>query len=299
MGCTRPLQQIYAAAGNAGDAGTVLAEIFGDQLPYLVAALGVNLEDTNRIVRETAETASIMTEAFSASSDTLSFEFSRVKATLETLFMTVGKTLAPTVRRILDVILPRIEQFVNWLDNLGETGRNMVIAIGAMGVAMAGLGPVLIALGGAFATLGAAAFLMMGKMVLIAIAVGVVVGGIVLLITNWKKMNPVFKGAIIALGATTAAIWLLNIAMAANPVVLIIAAFVALAGGLGILAWQMGKAQRAHRELAQDIDNDRQSIEKSLGQEGDALGAGRRHIRGASTPPPRGRTGLAGGQRPV
>ena len=135
----------------------------------------------------------------------------KLKSSLDVLITTLGKTVA----EFLTPIIAGIQKFVDWLNSLDEGTRRVIVTIGAL---VAAAGPVLI---------------MIGKM-----AQGV--GALMKLAPNIVTAFGKIKGLLGTLGGGLKALWGV---LAANPIILVIAAIAALVAGF-IYLWNHSESFR-------------------------------------------------------
>ena len=129
--------------------------------------------------------------------DNLAGQLTILKSQLEELAISFGEILMPTIRDIVSVI----QGLVDWLNNLDDGTRNVIVKIGLV---VAALGPVLIVAGKVISAIGT-------------------------VMTIVPKIVSVLKAVKTAFAA-------LNAVMLANPIILVIAAITALVAGF-IYLW--------------------------------------------------------------
>lgn len=137
----------------------------------------------------------------------------------QTLSAELGEQLLPIVNEVLGVL----QKMISWFTNLDDNGKKLVLTIAGIAVA---IGPVSLAIGN-------------------LIKVGTGISKVVSIVKNWSLVTK----------AMTAAQWLLNAAMNANPISLIIAGIAALIAILVVCYNKFEWFRDAVNAIAQGIAN--------------------------------------------
>ncbi len=140
------------------------------------------------IVREGADAAEILATVqarVGGAAQVAASPLNVFKAELEDIGEKLGSILLPTLKSLVDAFIPVVDAIKSWVDKNPE----LVKAIMAASLAIAGIIIAVFALKGDLLLLGSTANLMFGG---ILIAVGALVTGAVLLWQNWDKVSHFF-----------------------------------------------------------------------------------------------------------
>ena len=85
--------------------------------------------------------------AFSIATDTLNFILKRLRTTINSLFITLSKSLMPTISRVAESVIFYIEQAEQWVKNNRELVTTIALTASKVGILLTVLGPTLIAVG--------------------------------------------------------------------------------------------------------------------------------------------------------
>lgn len=155
----------------------------------------------------------------------------------------LGETILNVLAPMLETAADKVSNLGEWFSGLSENQQGVIVKLGLFAAA---IGPVLLALAGvAGAVSGVAGALstIVGVMKILSIANLKSIGESAILMGMYAK-DAIVKGAsIIATNGMAAAQWLLNAALDANPISLIIIAIAALVAGI-IYLWQTNEGFR-------------------------------------------------------
>ncbi len=147
-----------------------------------------------------------------------------MKNRLQTSFSSIGETMLANILPVLDSMADGLDNLINWFDSLDTGTKNVIITIGLL---VAAIGPLLIVFGTLAGSISKIINLFTNENV--ALALNAVRKGAVTVATNAMKVAQVGLNAVLAIGKT--AISGVSTALsflAANPIVLVIAAITAL-----------------------------------------------------------------------
>lgn len=155
-----------------------------------------------------------------------------MKNRLQTSFSSIGETMLANILPVLDSMADGLDNLINWFDSLDTGTKNVIITIGLL---VAAIGPLLIVFGTLAGSISKIINLFTNENV--ALALNAVRKGAVTVATNAMKVAQMGLNAVLAIGKT--AISGVSTALsflAANPIVLVIAAITALVA-LFIYLW--------------------------------------------------------------
>ena len=155
-----------------------------------------------------------------------------MKNRLQTSFSSIGETMLANILPVLDNMADGLDNLINWFDSLDTGTKNVIITIGLL---VAAIGPLLIVFGTLASSVSKIINLFTNENV--ALALNAVRKGAVTVATNAMKVAQMGLNAVLAIGKT--AISGVSTALsflAANPIVLVIAAITALVA-LFIYLW--------------------------------------------------------------
>jgi TP901 family phage tail tape measure protein len=179
--------------------------IFGkNQMAPWLALINTAPSDVNDLSESLATCAGTTNQMADAMMGGFGGSIEKLKSSLDVLMTTLGKTVA----EFLTPIIAGIQKFVDWLNSLDAGTRRVIVTIGAI---VAAAGPVLITV---------------GKM---AQGVGALMKLAPKIVTAFGKI----KGLLATLGGALKSLWGV---LAANPIILVIAAVAALVAGF-IYLW--------------------------------------------------------------
>ena len=198
-GLLTTLELVLNALGGNRDR---LAQVFTSvtALRGVVNLLGDNLETNRAIIQRVATDTGALDDAFSAVSDTAGHQLRQTLARLRVLMVRIGAAVLPLVESVVKRLAPAFEGLFAFMESNTPLVRVLAVAITTLGL-------VLLVLAGTAITTASAMSL-------------------------WRN------AAALAVGVTkawTGAQWLLNVAMTANPIGLVIVAIGALIAGIALL----------------------------------------------------------------
>lgn len=147
-----------------------------------------------------------------------------MKNRLQTSFSSIGETMLANILPVLDSMADGLDNLINWFDSLDTGTKNVIITIGLL---VAAIGPLLIVFGTLAGSISKIINLFTNENV--ALALNAVRKGAVTVATNEMKVAQMGLNAVLTIGKT--AISGVSTALsflAANPIVLVIAAITAL-----------------------------------------------------------------------
>jgi len=170
-----------------------IATVFGVRaITGIQAILSIGAEkyrEYNRAMKESAgatqDVVNKQMKAFLEQVGTLNQEIARLARHL-------GKTLAPAVRNITDLLKPMVEGFTKWVDAHKELTTALIATAGAMGIATFGLGLLLMNLGSAAlisTTLGTSFWALVGATSGVVLGIGAIVAAGVYLIARTGEID--------------------------------------------------------------------------------------------------------------
>lgn len=210
----------FEAVNKAGkDMGLNLAKAWSsvEASSAVTGLLGANNATYISTLKDMQSGTDELSLAFAKQQDTTASKVQIAKNNMEALSITIGTQLAPILSTLIDVVTPLIESFTNWASN----NQGVIKTIAKVGIGLVGLAGII-------------------KGVTIATSIyknGLIaynfVQGMVAFFTNASSVSiNAQKGymfaASVATKAMTASQWLLNAAMTANPIGLIIVGVAAL-----------------------------------------------------------------------
>lgn len=214
--------KFFKQFGNYGLSIQLLAKNF-DGLDKTVDAATDTLLTQNSVLRE-----------FENRSNTSAFKLAQSKARMQDLAITLGNVLIPVINDLLQVINPLIDRFSKWAKENPETVATITkVAVGVAGLAFA-ISGISFVIGGMTKLFGIAKVVMGAYNVVLGISgalsstASIAIG----------RSSIALKAYNITTKIITAAQWLWNAAMAANPLGLILVAVLA----VGAAVWALSKA---------------------------------------------------------
>lgn len=223
-----------------------IANLFGKAMMGQVGALkrvGISFSDAQAEILNTGteeEKAAVLAEVVTQNVGNMNKEFAKTDAgkiqqaknTLGDLGEKLGALLLPALGKFADYlsknVLPKLEQFINYLQNNPGIAK---FAAALAGILVVG-GPLITIFGGLMGAIGG---LVKGFMTVLRV-VNLFRSGLIL-------MKVASVAATVAEKAMTAAQWLLNAAMSANPIGLIIIGITALIAAF-VLLWKKSETFR-------------------------------------------------------
>jgi len=220
-GLTGVLKELTVATGGEV---TAIRELFAsdEAMKGILPLLTSSYDDYNDAVVTVTNSQGRANDAFDEMSEGPGFQLQQTMTKLKNSAILLGDTLATSLGPIVETIGEKVAGLVNWWQNLDERWQKVIITIAGV---LAAAGPLL---------------MILGQM---AIGVGY-------LIKLYQSMNIVMVAHKVAMIASavatkvvTAAQWLWNAAMSANPIGIVILAIGALIAAIVWLAknWDMVK----------------------------------------------------------
>lgn len=207
----RELHDAFAGLSESEQIAAASA-IFGkNQMAPWLALINTAPGDVNELSNSLENCAGTTDQMAEAMMGGFGGSIEKLKSSLDVLMTTLGKTVA----EFLTPVIEGIQKFVDWLNSLDAGTRKVIVTIGAV---VAAAGPVLITI---------------GKM---AQGVGALMKLAPKIVTAFGKI----KGLLATLGGALKSLWGV---LAANPIILVIAAVAALVAGF-IYLWNHSEAFR-------------------------------------------------------
>lgn len=224
QGNIKPLTQVVAELekGTAGltreQKQQALTQIFGTR--GILAANALMNTGKKKLAEYEAATKKVggAQKLLNKQRQTEEFQLKKAQAQLQNAAVTLGTALAPVVTKVANIVA----DLANWFSRLSPRTQDMIVKAGLLAAA---LGPVLLVTGKLISA-GGFLFQTVGKMILASKA----------LVASQLVQAAVSK-------AVAAAQWLVNAAMSANPIGLVVAAIVALIA-IFVVLWKKNETFR-------------------------------------------------------
>ena len=184
-------------------------------------AIITSLNDVSSIYDDVANKANSAQDTMYSGTEA---KIQSMKNRLQTSFSSIGETMLANILPVLDSMADGLDNLINWFDSLDTGTKNVIITIGLL---VAAIGPLLIVFGTLAGSISKIINLFTNENV--ALALNAVRKGAVTVATNAMKVAQMGLNAVLAIGKT--AISGVSTALsflAANPIVLVIAAITAL-----------------------------------------------------------------------
>lgn len=193
---------------TAEEKANIISKIFNKTDLSSVNALLANTGDTWDELQTSIENSGGAAQQMADTQlDNLSGQLTILKSAVEGFAISIGETLMPMVKNIV----AKIQSFVNWLNNLDEGTRQVIVKIGLF---VAALGPVLVILGTVISKVGVT-------------------------MQAFSKLGLKISGAVANAGGLSGVMGKLGTAiMGVNPVVLAVVAAIALLVGAFVHLWR-------------------------------------------------------------
>ena len=188
----------------------------------LLAIVSASDEDFNKLADAIDNSEGSAKQMADTMVDNLGGDIKILKSTLETLAISIGDLLMPTIRDIVG----HVQNFVNWLNGLDEGTKNVIVKVGLF---VAALGPLLIIVGKVMSGIGS----IMTMAPKIAGALGTLKGGF----GGLSGLLGGLKGGLGALGGALGSL--------AGPIAIIIAVVAALAAAF-LYLWNTNEEFRTN-----------------------------------------------------
>lgn len=227
---------------------TYLAMIGGKtQITTLNNLLSGTSEEFSELRENVNESDGALMEMATVMQDNLNGQLTQLKSALEGVAIEIGNILIPVVKNLVD---NHIKPAVDWFAQLDENTKKNIVVVGGLAAA---IGPLLIVMGTLFKSIG----LIIGGIKSTILVTTSLVKWVKTLNFAWvtKTASVVASTAsliankvatiatTVATKAMTAAQWLLNAALTANPIGIVIALFAALAAGI-VYLWNTNEGFR-------------------------------------------------------
>ena len=198
------LTDVLAVLGKqASESGTTIGNMFGSaEAGKAATVLYDNAEKLNSAVQQMGDSAGATDEAY-AKLETKSFNLQKVLNEVKNTGIELGKTIMSSLGPMIEDGSEKVHQFCEWFSKLDEGQKQTILKIGML---VAAVGPALIVVGKVISGVGS----------IITVGGKLIKGGS-MLISGISKLAGVAKG--------------LFALMAANPIMLVVAAVAALVAG--------------------------------------------------------------------
>ena len=209
-----------------GDNDEAIGKVFGNIRAFrgVVDLLGPNLAVTTEIMADMADTTGELDGAFDRS-ETRGRDLRRTMAQLQSGAIALGDALAPIVDMVVGPLTNGIRRLTNLLDSDNEAVRRVAQAVFVFGGLLLGLSATL--------------FVVAGAMRVFAFSLAPITALVNFLRAGTLLLRIQLAALAVQNYATAAAQWVLNIAMYANPIGLIVLAVVALVSAFVGLAYML------------------------------------------------------------
>ena len=179
-----------------------LSEVFtsATALRGALVLLGGDLEETKDVIRAVSEDTGRLDEAFGIMEDTTGFRLRQAWVSMRTAMVAFGDAISPLIESVSGVVLPVLTGLVSLLTSGSPVVRFLSQSVAVLGVSLLALSGILF-------------------------AVKIVLGSLSGLMIAWR----------LAVLAATAAQWLWNVALTANPIGLIIVGIGAMIAAVALL----------------------------------------------------------------
>ena len=194
--------------------GSVEAQQFFNTIDPVVIA---------RLAGEVENASGVIDDAFNQGEGTLVRELNKAKQSALDLGRGVGESLAPEIGRLVGLL----RSATSWLEGLGDSERRWLGRILL-------LGPALLALSGAVQVVAFALGPLLWAIRAASAAIALARSGTLLLRLQLIALAVAEKVVAVATGLWTAAQWLLNVALTANPIGIVIVAIGALVAAVAV-----------------------------------------------------------------
>jgi len=209
-GLTGALDALTEASGGSNE---VLGKMFGsvEGLQAVLSLTGENAEMAARDIDAMTNSAGAATDAYNQMEQSTGRQLEKLKVQFQDIAITIGTALMPVLKTLLDTIMPIVTKVGEWISEHPKLTAAILGAVGALGALLLLAGPLL------------------KTIQLMSLA-----------LHSQTIAFIAHKVALIAASVVTkiaaAAQWLLNAAMSANPIGLII---LAIAGLVAAIVWMI------------------------------------------------------------
>lgn len=195
-----------------------------------------SLNDVNSIYDDTANAAKETNDAIYGGTKA---KIETIKREFETSLASVGEKIVTNFLPYLETLMNGVDKLLKWFDGLDDSTKNIIITIGLL---VAAIGPLLIIFGTMAGSLSKIINLFTNENLILGI--NAIKKGAVTIATNALKIAQIGLNGVLAIGklAITGVSTALSF-LAANPIVLVIAAVAALVAGL-VYLWNTNESFR-------------------------------------------------------
>lgn len=195
-----------------------------------------SLNDVNSIYDDTANAAKETNDAIYSGTKA---KIETIKREFETSLASVGEKIVTNFLPYLETLMNGVDKLLKWFDGLDDSTKNIIITIGLL---VAAIGPLLIIFGTMAGSLSKIINLFTNENLILGI--NAIKKGAVTIATNALKIAQIGLNGVLAIGklAITGVSTALSF-LAANPIVLVIAAVAALVAGL-VYLWNTNESFR-------------------------------------------------------
>lgn len=195
-----------------------------------------SLNDVNSIYDDTANAAKETNDAIYSGTKA---KIETIKREIETSLASVGEKIVTNFLPYLETLMNGVDKLLKWFDGLDDSTKNIIITIGLL---VAAIGPLLIIFGTMAGSLSKIINLFTNENLILGI--NAIKKGAVTIATNALKIAQIGLNGVLAIGklAITGVSTALSF-LAANPIVLVIAAVAALVAGL-VYLWNTNESFR-------------------------------------------------------
>lgn len=195
-----------------------------------------SLNDVNSIYDDTANAAKETNDAIYGGTKA---KIETIKREFETSLASVGEKIVTNFLPYLETLMNGVDKLLKWFEGLDDSTKNIIITIGLL---VAAIGPLLIIFGTMAGSLSKIINLFTNENLILGI--NAIKKGAVTIATNALKLAQIGLNGVLAIGklAITGVSTALSF-LAANPIVLVIAAVAALVAGL-VYLWNTNESFR-------------------------------------------------------
>jgi len=213
------LSVLQTLTDTFGDNEVAIANVFGNvrALTGVLDLMGANVESTNAIFAEMADSTGILDEAFAVTAETTKFQLAQAIADLKAIALEVGQvlipvftqTVIPAIKRVAASLIGLVERFKALSPQVKDTIVKFGLLVMAAGPLLFIGGKMLLALSSIMKFTGALQLAMTGTSIAtkaattgfaaalapLAIAAGVITGVTLIIIALWRE-SEIFRNAV-------------------------------------------------------------------------------------------------------
>jgi len=219
-----------------GESIEQFAALFGNVrgLVGMLGLAGSQNEFYNKVLGETKTNLTAVDDAFqNIVKNDPSFAWRQLKAELQVLSTEIGTTLLPVLEKVVETLKPWIDGLAEWIRENEEFASGIIVSVGALGLFMLTLGPILMTLPG---------LAILFKAIAVLLGAGGVAGAAA---SAAPAIAGVGTAAATAAGATGVGALVAGLAAIAWPV----AAGVAIVAGVTAIAYSVSATKKAFDDL--------------------------------------------------